>query len=270
MQRYLAQTPQQDAGTYARLVLVVGHPLKEKQFSPVDCILAQKSNLQLDTPSTEANSSLISPEFSTGCLFIGSSTLSWAYHASSGHFELEVFTHAAHVVGSHLKSSAALYTDQSWQVCSVDFFGADALEQWLHLCNKPLEQSVTSSDPEGWMEQKEQEDEHSSSSSSPPSEEVFSLKSSSNTDTNSASILDDEEAVLHNATAEQASDSDLRPVSQIEETMRAPMLRIKRLTLMKGRAAAGASVGKGGRVPEKIPIVERIQASIKETVEVES
>ncbi|UKZ63193.1 uncharacterized protein TrAtP1_004423 [Trichoderma atroviride] len=214
MQRYLAQTPQQDAGTYARLVQVVGRPFKDKQCSSVDCILAQENNLQLDTPSTEA----ISPHFSTGYFSIGSSTLSWAYHASFGHFELQVHTYAAHVDGSYLKLSEARYTNQSWQICSVDLFGAAALEQWLHHISTPLEQFVTPCDAQASLKQQEEEQEQeystisesSSSSSSPPSEEVFSLKSSSNTDTNSASILEEEEeAVLHNATAEEASGSDL-------------------------------------------------------------
>lgn len=213
MQRYLAQTPQQDAGTYARLVRVVGRPFKDEQLSPADWILAQKSKLRLDTPSTEAHSSLNSPHFSTGYFSIGSSTLSWAYHARLGHLELNVHTHVAHIDESLLKSSEAQFTNQSWEICSVDLFGADALEQWLHHINTPLEQFVTPGDPQAWMEQQEQEhstaSDYSSSPSSPPSEEIFSLKGSSNTDTNSASILDDEEAVLRNATAEQAAGSDL-------------------------------------------------------------
>lgn len=219
MQRYLAQTPQEDAGAYARLVQIVGRPLKDKRWLLVHSKLAQERNPQLDTPFIEANSSLISPHFSTGCFFTGASTLSWACQAYSGHLELKFHIHATHgnsippVNGPHLKSSEALYTNQSWQIFSVDLFGADVLEQWLHHISTPLEQFVAPCDAQASSEQQEQEhttfSDSSSSSSSSPFGEVFSLKSSSNTDTNSTAMLDDEEAVLHNAMAEQASGSDL-------------------------------------------------------------
>lgn len=219
MQRYLDQTPQEDAGTYARLAQVAGYPLQDQRRSTIHCMLAQDKNQQLNTSCIEAYSSVNSPHLGTGCFFTSSSTLSWAYHFSFGHFELRVYIHAAHknsispVDRSHLKSSEALYTKQSWRICSVELFGVDVLERWLHHINLPSEQFATPCDPQTGLEQQEQEhstiSDNSSSSSYPSLGEIFSLKNSSNTETNSAAIPDDEEAVLHNAMVEQASNSDL-------------------------------------------------------------
>lgn len=212
MQRYLDQTPQEDAGTYARLARIAGYPLQDQRHSTIHYMLAQDKNQQLNT-------SVNSPHLGTGCFFISSSTLSWAYHFYFGHFELRVYIHAAHrnsispVDRSHLKSSEALYTKQGWRICSLEVFGVDVLERWLHHINLPSEQFVTPCDPQTGLEQQEQEQstisDSSSSSSSPSLGEIFSLKNSSNTETSSAAIPDDEEDVSHNAMVEEPSDSDL-------------------------------------------------------------
>lgn len=153
MQRYLDQTPQEDAGTYARLVRAVKDPLEEKS-------LAEEKKPQLDRPLIEADSFLISFQFSTGCSFIGSSNICWAYHVYFGYLRLELHIHVAYGNSvlltdnlHHVKSSETLYTCQKWQNprnipcldsgCSMESFEADALELWLHHINTHLEQFTT-------------------------------------------------------------------------------------------------------------------------------
>ncbi|KAL6908646.1 hypothetical protein GGI43DRAFT_393264 [Trichoderma evansii] len=162
MQRYLAQTPQEDAGTYARLGREVERSFEDQRCASIiiHCILVQEKNLQLDRPLIEANSSLICPQFSTGCSFTGPSKLSWEYHTYFGHFKLEFHIQTAHGNSvpptnnpHHVKSSETLYTNKKWQNpksipcsdsrCSMEFFGADALEQWLNHINTHLEQFAT-------------------------------------------------------------------------------------------------------------------------------
>lgn len=251
MQRYLAQTPQEDAGTYARTVRVMGRPLEDQRCSPAHCMFAEGKPPQLNITFIEASSSLISSHFSTGCPFTGSSKLPWAYHACIGHLKLYIQVHAPHgssmtsVDGPHLKSSEAPYK---------------------HQINTHLDKSVVFSDAaQASMEQQEQQDstisDSSSSSSSPPLREIFSLKTSSSTETNSAAILDDEEAVSYNAMAEQVSGSDL-----VDEFARFTMSWLidwaasRRnnvgLGIVKDKTTAEASERMGGNVSEKMTIGE--------------
>ncbi|PTB46671.1 hypothetical protein M441DRAFT_22664 [Trichoderma asperellum CBS 433.97] len=154
MQRYLAQTPQDDAGTYARLVRVREYPFEDRGYASIiiHCILAQEKIAQLEKPLIEeANASLDCPQLTTCCPFIASSKLSWAYHIHFGHLKLEFHPH-------HIKSSETLYANEKWQHqksiscsapgCSMTFFGVDALYQWLDHISVHMEQLATPRDPQ--------------------------------------------------------------------------------------------------------------------------
>lgn len=149
MQRYLAETPQEDAATYARLVQAGEGLLEDKQCASVCCFIAQEENLQLDRPLIEANSSLIFSQFSTGCSFTGPNKICWVYNAYFGHLELEYHLHIGYGRSvlltndpHHVKPSETLFTSQKSQkpknmpfsdsACSLKSFGAEALELWLH------------------------------------------------------------------------------------------------------------------------------------------
>jgi hypothetical protein len=162
MQRYLAQTPQEDAGTYARLVRAVDDILKDKHLASCHCLLAQKERSQLGRPPVEADCFLISSRLSTRCPLTGSGNISWVQHAYFGKFELEFHIHFAYgrfvllVDNPHAKSAEILCASRQSQspesmpcldskYC-MEILDTDALEQRLCHINTHLEQFIARCD----------------------------------------------------------------------------------------------------------------------------